>query len=863
MQFNNIYPSKDNIKLDIINYFKENLQLENDDFEKNSYISHIINVLTNLYQNTIFSTNLCQRENNLSQQKMLKSVKNIQKIFGQDFNNQYPQEGIVTFTIDLTNIIKNNNNFTILIPPYKNLSQNELENNNIDLNDLTLFNEYDNFYVYKQNIPYIIEEYIILTYSNNFLSISTQNKETFEYQNIDFSFYEDGDKINNNIVIFDLPVKQYEKKCNSYNINNSKSLYKILFYEKTDKYIYDINVYSKNLKTNQLIKWSKYDYFDNMTSNTYGYIIEDTDDNMNIIFGNGINGIIPQNNDIFYIEYKETLGFNGSCMPNELTSSDQISIKLNDIDYIITPNIINKSQIGNGENEDTIEDIRINQLNKLKSNNMLLTENDFKNIKNIYNTIFDISEGYIQQNDILSNKISIYNTLKYNDKIVPLYSLNLKIKKDEISSYKTLLKYNYLIPEEIINKDLNTLNKEYIQLFDIIFDSNYQIQNYVISKKNISQKLNNINVKNDVLNFTGVNFKYLSDDTYDIFLFTNKLNKEYNDEKITLNIISEESNKNIQISEFSKLNEDENQPLIFKYNISKNEIPYSDLILNIKYVNESIEYKFYGNIEILKILNNMMSYIEEETLQGISYYNIYQVPQIDKEYFINLDNNELLIEKLNNQVLSYDLSDKTIYDINLKFQNTDGTIYSLNYNKEKYQVLDIIDKNFISDDKIGDMYLILYNEITNEDSILYEKLNQIIKKETDVEYSFIEPSENDIIYIKNLDKKLIYSGSQWKTLNISNPVNIEVDVYCKNIDSTYIDIIKNSIYENLKNNFGLNKNIYKSDILKNILSFNFVSTAKIKNPSFDIIFEDLNIDKYSKQYIYINKDNIIINLKKI
>jgi hypothetical protein len=54
MNFDKIFPSKDQIKLEVIKYFKQNLELENDDFDKSSFLSHIINVITDLYSNSLF-----------------------------------------------------------------------------------------------------------------------------------------------------------------------------------------------------------------------------------------------------------------------------------------------------------------------------------------------------------------------------------------------------------------------------------------------------------------------------------------------------------------------------------------------------------------------------------------------------------------------------------------------------------------------------------------------------------------------------------------------------------------------------------------------------------------------------------------
>lgn len=866
MSFDKIFPSKDQIRLEIIKYFKQNLELENDDFDKSSFLSHIINVMTDLYSNSLFQNNLQTRENNFLTQKIKRNVKNIQKMLGYEFNQQSSQKGKVTFRLDFSSQLAKYNEFNVVIPSVKSLTDSQLKDKNIDLNDLEEFYKYDNYYVYKGNIPYIVEDYINIKYKNNQFYITKQNKNNFEYESVDFSYgLDSSNNINRNVIIFDIDVTQYKINQQKYVINNIESLYKIPIYTKTkDKYIFDIELYQKDNITENIIKWDQYEYFDNMTQQTNGFIIDENEEEIFIQFGNGNYGKLPNNDDIFYVVYKETYGENGQQLPFEITNQDQISFQKDNIFESIGVQVQNTNQIIGGKNEDTIEEIKIKTFNKLKNNKMLLSEDDFKNLKLYYNSLFDVSEGFLEKNDINNTKVQIYNTLKYNGQIIPLYSLNLKIPYKELSLYRPNLKQLNIVDNRIIDKDYNQLNKEYRLLFDMNINSNFINTDYIIQKNNITQSTSEIGViDNNLLKITGININK-KDDKYEFILFTNKMNdinlSSYN---FTLYLSQMDVSRTIKIENLTNKSTIQEEPLLLSFELDSKEIPIGQLNLNIYIENENV-YQFNSTFTILKSLNNKMTSYTERVTELDEFIKIYQVPQIDKDYYDNLsdlDKNNIL-SLIYNEIENFDISDKTIYDINLKFQNTNGEIYALKYNKPDYEVIDIIDKNYVPTDVNDRSYLILYNEIYTEDSPLYNHLNDVITIKND-SFEYLSPKENDIVKIVNKNILFIFDGITWRRINIKNPIEIELDVWSLYTDNYVIENLKDLIYNSFVNKFGLNKNIYKQDIIKQVLELEYVKNVKIKKPYIDIIFDKLeDINKYSKQYIYFNKDDIKINLYK-
>lgn len=864
MSFDKIFPSKDQIRLEIIKYFKQNLELENDDFDKSSFLSHIINVMTDLYSNSLFQNNLQTRENNFLTQKIKRNVKNIQKMLGYEFNQQSPQKGKVTFRLDFSSQLAKYNEFNVTIPSIKSLTNNQLNARNIDLNDLEEFYKYDNYYVYKGNIPYIVEDYINIKYKNNQFYITKQNKNNFEYESVNFSYgLDSSNNINRNVIIFDIDVTQYKINQQKYVINNIESLYKIPIYTKTkDKYIFDIELYQKDNITENIIKWDQYEYFDNMTQQTNGFIIDEDENEIFIQFGNGNYGKLPNNDDIFYVVYKETYGENGQQLPFEITNQDQISFQKDNIFESIGVQVQNTNQIIGGKNEDTIEEIKIKTFNKLKNNKMLLSEDDFKNLKLYYNSLFDISEGFLEKNDINNTKVQIYNTLKYNGQIIPLYSLNLKIPYKELSLYRPNLKQLNIVDNKIIDKDYNQLNKEYRLLFDMNINSNFINTDYVIQKNTITQPTSEIgNIDNNLLKITGININKIND-KYEFILFTNKMNNiDLSSYEFTLYLSQFDISRTIKIENLNNKSTIQEEPLLLSFELSSNEIPIGQLNLNIYIKNENI-YQFNSTFTILKSLNNKMTSYTERVTELDEFIKIYQVPQIDKDYYDNLSNLDKnnILSLIYNEIENFDISDKTIYDINLKFQNTDGEIYQLKYNKPDYEVVDIIDKNYVPTDVNDRSYLILYNEIYTENSPLYNHLNDIITIKND-SFEYLSPKENDIVKILNKNILFIFDGITWRRINIKNPIEIELDAWSLYTDNYVIENLKDIIYNAFINKFGLNQNIYKQDIIKQVLELDYIKNVKIKKPYIDIIFDKLeDINKYSKQYIYFNKENIKINL---
>jgi hypothetical protein len=128
-----------------------------------------------------------------------------------------------------------------------------------------------------------------------------------------------------------------------------------------------------------------------------------------------------------------------------------------------------------------------------------------------------------------------------------------------------------------------------------------------------------------------------------------------------------------------------------------------------------------------------------------------------------------------------------------------------------------------------------------------------------------------MVLVQSDNKKYIYSESGWVIPEYSIPLVIEVDVFK---DSSYsgslgdlTSTVRDAIYNEFSSRFGININIFRSEIIDVVQEVDGVERCKVVKPESSIFF-NYDIDtftqtellEFSPEYIYFILSNISVRV---
>jgi hypothetical protein len=203
--------------------------------------------------------------------------------------------------------------------------------------------------------------------------------------------------------------------------------------------------------------------------------------------------------------------------------------------------------------------------------------------------------------------------------------------------------------------------------------------------------------------------------------------------------------------------------------------------------------------------------------------------------------------------------------ISLKFGNTTGTMTNMQLNTTDQTVVSII-----SDPPSPGVVANIY--IVGKGTGLWEDYDNYFATCTGVDtWTFIEPNPDQMVLVQSDNKKYIYSESGWVIPEYSIPLVIEVDVFK---DSSYSGslgdltaAVRDAIYNEFSSRFGININIFRSEIIDVVQEVNGVERCRVVKPESSIFF-NYDIDtftqtellEFSPEYIYFTLSNISVRV---
>ena len=833
-----ITSSREKLKTQLTEYFKEYLQLDEVEIKKSSALGYLLQIITILSSNQIMYSTMTHRESNLITAQIPESIYDLSAYIG------YTPKMATPATVDGLVTINTEN----------------LNNLDITFEKGFIFNA-DNI---KFTLPY---KYVI-----NITNNQPQIKMYTNMGKINIAFdYNANDKQ----LQFLINLLQYETIEHEYFV--PADIKKYQFFKQsipitTGSYLYEIEVFVDN----EL--WTKYDNIFAMTSSTKGYIIRMGTNAVNIYFGNGLFGKQPTVGSEIKVIVKETVGENGNIIPGSLTKGETLKVS-GTLELIIDYDITNPSPGYNGQNQETVDETRSNAIINIKALNRLVSDEDYKNISKIININSKEAVSILKRSDIKCNEIVLYNIMEfYKDEPVPA-----------ITHYKDISNNNIIPPHSTFTINQNGENVDYICLFELVPDLDTLECNYYYYSKNVDIELNVEQIDSDNTKFFINKLNVQGDFSNSEFEFRIYYQidegETLSDYNVKLIMELGDYNEQLNFDTQNSYTDDDNHTYI------KSTIPFSKVIP--AYLNGTILVKKNDELLsqyscVISIKLDLHNYTKSQ-IQKINdtTYRILDIPLIKKSWYdsLDLDSSPINLQKpfemriIQNNITTVDNIDIRMVNtyISNKFVNTVGELSNILLTNPTYRCKKLVTNGNTNGLSEGDMVLI--NGGLSTDGIHTEWIpgtGNFANHTTEIAvyhtsgWTFILPTISESVFIEENNLRLFYDGNEWFVPKYTIPLQIKLIAYLQNFDITFSDYIKEQVFNYFKENlFGINRNIYRSEIVKLVQGLDNIVYCKLIEPRIDLLFnfklDDLTQDEllnYVPQYVYTTLDNIEVIIQK-
>lgn len=832
---NTLYASRDAIRNQVIDFLQQYMELENVDLTQSSFLSYVIDIITTLTSNLMFYQSNIYKEFFLTQAQLPASIYNLSSFLGYSPSEASYAVADLLMTVNL---------------PFEDPDSE--------------FNIPEGFKFQTADGVSFITYYtttVVITNNSSVRISADQDGKVYDIPvNVDTTSEDSNFQ-------FILPVRQYEPKTQEFQIDSDLQLFQFTDINvPIDGKVAGITVYVKDPDAAESDTGRLYTEFDSlylMSSSDYGYVIRQSQEGRRIYFGNGVIGQQPLPGSTVVVEINETQGAAGNVIAGSIINGERIYTQQSGVTTIVDYDVINASPAFNGEDEEDLQDIRSNSIKSLVSLNRLVSEGDYESIDVVVPDapIAANSIPVLKRSDLKVNEIQLYTTFSYADGIVPTRNAQLTIDPST----------DYIPRETVIDID----GTDYVTLFEMTTDLQNDAAYYHYIMREITMIPTLIQSwthdNQDLYHFHINELAVSADDTtgsatFELSYYSNesdfdnctcelKLVYDNTTFDMTNNPGSGGGTFTYTFADYMDI-PDGLQDIYFT--ISNPTLPYQQLISQY-----SAEFTFRQDLK---------SYMISNTFSDSTSVTIYDIPVVKEEYYDSID--KVIFE---NQVLQPFLSSATYKDyrmltdfVNIKLCNTTGLSTNMLKNKvTKDSVIDLGLTAIPSSPAIGDRYIISGNEGGDWEN----RRDQIAMctDETSVTWTYIEPVDNDLVYVTNKGYKYIYTEYGWKKPVYDIPLKITLEVFKVNdsavSETNLIDDIKTTLVDYYSDSFGPKIEIRRSKIIDLVHNMDGVSYCRLIEPASGIFF-DFDIDEFDQQelleytpeWIYFTADDITVRL---
>lgn len=815
---NQVYLSRDQIRLQIIDLLKTYLELENVDLVKGSFLSFLVNTLSTLTSNLLFYNISNYREFFMTTAQLDESVLNLSAFLGYNSKEASFATANLLMTIPLT---FSTYPITITLP---NGSEEDAD-----------------FYFNAGDVKFVTyyKTTITITSATQVNILVEQDSKMF---NLPFT-------ISDGNLIFSIPIRQYEINVQEFQVDSDLQAFQ--FFTQDVELDGKVSSMKVEVKGPDAAGWTQYLEYSSlylMSSDNYGYVSRRMDTGRRLYFGNGLVGVQPQAGSTIKVTTYITDGLEGNALAGTITTGSRLYTTEGTQTKIVNYTVVNAEPAFGGDDEEDIQDIRSNTIANLVSLGRLVSEKDYSNINVVipYSPLTSNALPILKRSDIIKNEIALFISLLFGTSLVP--TRNAKLTTDLVTTY---------IPRKT---QITVGDADYYTLFDMNVDrtNNSAEYNYFMTGLDLvpalettyssaySVSVNKVSIENvdTTANFV-LSYIYsgLDPSTLTATMGITKTGRTYD--------MTNDSTSSWFVYDF----------------IPNTDFPEGDTKVTFDLYASGVHVSTYScSVTIRKSLKDfMMSNIVSDSTSTI----IYDIPVIQKTYYDGIDQKAFELQVIQYLMSSLDFPNyRMLTDfVNVKFTNTIGQMNGMTYN--------LISKSAVKQIGIpsppvhGESYIV--TGLEGSEWVQYRNKIATYDATAVVHWSFVTPVMDDIVYVESESKRYIYTGIIWMYPQYDIPLEIELEVFKK---STYygsdIDLasaVRSMLYAAFSERFGSNIAIYRSEIIEIVHLVEGVRNCNLIRPESNIFF-DFTLDtltnqqllEYGPEYVYFNESNVTVRI---
>ena len=809
--------SRDTIVQNITDYIKTYLELENVDLTKSSFLSFLINVIATLTANLLFYQVSTYREFFLTKAQLPESVSNLSAFLGYS-----PSDASYAIT-----------NVLVKFP--------------LTFQDASAtFTISQNFKFYADNeIEFLTYYTATFTVTNN-TSVSVVLVEGTKTYNLPVS-------ISGGFCSVVLPVRQYKSIEQEFQISSDIPLYQFVTLDvPISGKVSDLTVEVREPDETSFSIWTEFSSMYLMSVTDNGYVVRKTDEGRRLYFGNGIVGVQPTPGSTVKVTVTETEGADGNVISGSIKTGNRIYTTTDSgTTQIVSYTVTNPSPATSGEDEESMEETRQNAITSLTTLKRLVTEDDYKNINVVISNSPLASNALpiLKRSDLKANEVQIFTILQYSGGIVPTRNA-VHIVSDDTT---------YIPRGTIVTVD----NTQYYTLFDMTIDKTNLTTNYHYIMYEIEQ------TPVLVTNYGS---------TYDLYSDKLEVSKQGETAVFKLYYHSTESSSDLATCKlevlstggsYDMVNDSTSSCFVYTFDPYTN-VPEDEETFYFTISSPSTTIAKYSSKFVFR--KSLSDFMMSNTISDSTSTTIYDIPVVKKSYYDGISQRNFENQVLQTMITSMEFSSyKMLTDFtNMKFTNTTGSLQNMKYNETtRNPVIDIRSSPPI-EPNLNDRYIVKNNPTGVWNG--YEKYVAQCTDETSVTWFFIPPVTDDVILVQSNSTKYVYSGEEWIVIpTYQMPLELEVEVFKELTYTDTMDVlaanVKSTLLTEFASRFGINSNLYHSEIIDVVQGVTGVDHCSIKKPKTNIVFNfklnnltETQLMEYGPEYVYFDSNSISVKV---
>jgi hypothetical protein len=816
-----VYRSKDQTTLKLIELLAQYLELNEVDLTKSSFLAFVVEALSTLTTNTLFYQISAYREFFLTKAQLPSSIYNLSAFLGYVPSEASTAFVNVLFAFELS---FTDSNVTFEIPEGFELSAGAIK-----------FTTY-----YSTTIN-------VLNNSTVTITVREDNK----VYNLPYTISTDDQGIQYFSIV--LPFKQFEIDIQEFQVPEDLQTYQFFDFDVAfsdiSKKISDVLVEVRPPGSSGYETYTEFSSLFLMDETDKGYVKRRNDTGFNLQFGNGLIGYQPEPGSTVQVTTELTKGADGNIISGSITGkTTDIKTRISDdegraVNYTVT----NPAPGSGGEDEEDIEQVRRNSITNLTALERLVTENDYVNTNIIIDDspLSQNSLPVLKRSDIKVNEISLFSTLLYADIIVPARNI----------------KYNFLTTSVPRSTILNYEGTDYYTIFDMEIESLNSVATYTYVMYQILQ------VPTLVTSY---------DSNYNLHSDLLIVSKDGVAADFQLNYKSTESDSDTVTCEVEVLESGSTYTMVNDATASAFTLTLPDY--TVLPTGEATYYftlkhgtDFIAQYTALFTFRKSLDDFElSNVIVDATSYTVYDIPTIKKSYYDGINQSDFESSVMQSLVTTLEFKDykMTTDFVNFKLANTDGLMQNMQLNKINLPPVADILSDPPSSGVDGDRYIIL-----NGTGVWLGRDDQIatLSDSTSMTWAYYEPKTDQMLYVTAKGRKYIYCESGWVVPSYQIPLQLELDVFKTSTytgsNSDLTSEVREAVVAAFASRFGINIPLYRSEIIDVVQEVEGVEHCRLIKPESSIFF-NFDIDEltqeellsYGPEYVFFEEDDIAIRI---